>query len=144
MGLKVRNLLVFASWTFKSTLVTLILSDFGSLFSLASDIVSGVRLCLKGISWSTTILVFMIVISDPVSTNTFSSFVHAFASLSDHDKVTGILNLCPSSFILTLFSEGSDSSSWSSRPRFLFIEREDDEGKTLEELTEKLSTMETS
>ena len=86
----------------------------------------------------------MIVISDPVSTNTFDSFVHKIPSLLDHDKVTGILNLCLSSFILTLFSEGSDSSSWSSRPRFLFIEREDDEGKTLEELTEKLSTKETS
>ena len=71
----------------------------------------------------------MIVISDPVSTNTFSSFlceykkkkkkkkssvVHAFVSLSDHDKVTGILNLCPSSFILIFFSEGSESPCWSS------------------------------
>ena len=86
----------------------------------------------------------MIVISDPVSTNTFNSFVHALLFLSDYDKVTGMLNLCPSSFILTLFSEGSESSCWSSGPRFRFMEREDDEGKTLEGLTEKLSTKESS
>ena len=84
------------------------------------------------------------VISDLVSTNIFSSFVYAILSLLDHNKVTGILNLCLSSCILALFLEGSESSCCYSWPRFHFIAREYDEGKTLEELTEKLSTKESS
>ena len=65
-------------------------------------------------------------------------------SAVEYRTLAGILNLCLSSFILTLFSEGFESSCWSSGRRFRFIEREDDEGKTLEGLTEKLLTKESS